>query len=196
MCGTNWHTRYFSVRAHRLNEEYLKGRAVLEHCSTKEMLAETLTKLATTPVIQVLLDAMDGIHNINHQTSVSPGPQNPSDKAGDGPLARQPRHKIRYQYPQGPKTPVIKQVMDLQISKLQHCGEVVFSSVVQVAIQNRKAIYAPGTHYISYCVSCCHIVCYSMLLDLQHLWLTVVPLATCGLDTTTGGIYIQLCYQG
>ena len=103
---------------------------------------------------------------------------------------------IRYQYPQDPKTPVIKQVMDLQISKPQHCGEVAFSSVVQVAIQNRKAIYAPGTHYISYCVSCCHIVCYSMLLDLQHLWLTVVPLATCRLDTTTGGIYIQLCYQG
>ena len=58
------------------------------------MLADTLTKLATAPVIQVLLDAMDGIHNITHKTSVSPGPQNSSDEAGDGPLGRQPRHNM------------------------------------------------------------------------------------------------------
>ena len=110
---------------------------------------------------------------------------------------------IRYQYPQDPKTPVIKQVMDRHTPNTQHCGEVAFSSLVQVAIQNRKTIYAQDTHYISCSVSCFHIVCYSMLLDLQHLWLTVVLLATCRLDTTTGGIYIrqlrpqprQPCYQ-
>merc|ERR1712086_1049568 len=110
MCGSNWRTRYFSVRARRLNEEYQKGRAVLEHCPTKEMLADTLTKLATTPVIQVLLDAMDGIHNTDHQASVSPSHKDSSDKSGDGPgngpndgpgdrpgngpQPGQPRHKV------------------------------------------------------------------------------------------------------
>ena len=89
-CGANWRTRYFAVRAHRLHE-YLQGHTELEHCLTKEMLADTLTKLATAPVILVLHDAMDGIH-INHKTSVSPGQQNQGDEAGDGPPGRQPRH--------------------------------------------------------------------------------------------------------
>ena len=55
------------------------------------MLADTLTKLATAPVILVLHDAKDGIQP-NHKTSVSPGRQNRRDEAGDGPPGRQPQH--------------------------------------------------------------------------------------------------------
>ena len=60
MCGAAWRTRYFAVRAHRLHQEYKAGRAELLHCPTKGMLADVLTKLAPTPVIQVFHDAMNG----------------------------------------------------------------------------------------------------------------------------------------
>ena len=55
------------------------------------MLPDTCTKLATSPVILVLHDAMDAIQP-NHKTSMSPGQQNQSDEAGDGPPGRQTRH--------------------------------------------------------------------------------------------------------
>ena len=70
----------------------------MEHCPTGAMIADCLTKLATSPVIQVLLDAMQGSlptlsRQPRHKTSVTPGPQNRGDIAGDGPLIKQPRHR-------------------------------------------------------------------------------------------------------
>jgi hypothetical protein len=59
-CGSQWKTRYFGVRGNRLHDECVIGRARLIHCPTKIMLADALTKLAATPVIEVLLDAMKG----------------------------------------------------------------------------------------------------------------------------------------
>lgn len=53
------------------------------------MVADALTKLATANVIQVLVDAMDGrlpTRTIAHLTSVTPGPANRGDVAGDGPV--------------------------------------------------------------------------------------------------------------
>ena len=59
-CGASWRTRYFAVRGHRLHEEHQRGRVELLHCPTKDMLADALTKLAPSPVIHVLHEAMDG----------------------------------------------------------------------------------------------------------------------------------------
>ena len=59
-CGASWRTRYFSVRAHRLHEEHLVGRAVLEYCKTDVMLADALTKLPGAPVIVTLHHCMNG----------------------------------------------------------------------------------------------------------------------------------------
>ena len=59
-CGATWRTRYFSVRGHRLHEEHSSGRALLEHCKTEHMLADALTKLASSSVIGVLRNAMNG----------------------------------------------------------------------------------------------------------------------------------------
>jgi hypothetical protein len=92
-CGTNWRTRYFGVRAHRLHEEHEIGRARLSHCPTKVMLADALTKLSPAPVIQVLHDYMQGHSTIvskQHglpvcKTSTTPGRALSSDEAGDGP---------------------------------------------------------------------------------------------------------------
>ena len=53
MCGASWRTRYSAVRVHRLHEEHQHGRAELLHCPTKDMLVDTLSKLATSPVILV-----------------------------------------------------------------------------------------------------------------------------------------------
>ena len=53
------------------------------------MVADALTKLATANVIQVLFNAMDGrlpTRTMAHRTSVTPGPSNRSDIAGDGPV--------------------------------------------------------------------------------------------------------------
>ena len=85
--GATWRTRYYAVRAERLLEENQQGRVQLKYCPTKEMVADALTKLANANVIQVLVDAMDGrlpIRIIPHRTSVTPGPANRSDIAGDG----------------------------------------------------------------------------------------------------------------
>ena len=99
-----------AVRAHRLHEEAVAGRCVLGHCPTKAMLADTLTKLASAEVILVLHLAMDGVFPDfsssvvppaaklifgssdcpSHQTSVTLGPSNRGDIAGDGPSAAAP----------------------------------------------------------------------------------------------------------
>ena len=53
------------------------------------MVADALTKLATANVIQVLVNAMDGrlpTRTMAHRTSVTPGPANRGDIAGDGPV--------------------------------------------------------------------------------------------------------------
>ena len=57
-CGATWRTRYFSVRGHRLQEEYAKGRVSLEHCKTDVMVADALTKLAPITVVACLHAAM------------------------------------------------------------------------------------------------------------------------------------------
>ena len=59
-CGASWRTRYFSVRGHRLHEEYTTGRASLEHCKTDVMLADALTKMAPISVVSTLHAAMHG----------------------------------------------------------------------------------------------------------------------------------------
>ncbi len=87
--GATWRTRYYAVRARRLLEEYQRGKVVVKHCPTQEMLADGLTKLATREVMTTLLNAMENLLpkvQIAHRVSTSPGPANRSDCAGDGPL--------------------------------------------------------------------------------------------------------------
>ena len=112
-CGANWRTQYFAVRRHRLHEEYLQGRAGLEHCPTKEMLADTLTKIATPPMILVIHDAMNGIQ-ATHKTSVSP----PVGKTGAMKLVMDlrvdnPSIILHHLLPVD-RTGMMKQVMDLR----------------------------------------------------------------------------------
>ena len=57
--GATWRTRYYAVRAHRLLQEHQAEKIVLTYCPTKLMVADSLTKLATSEVIGVLLAAMD-----------------------------------------------------------------------------------------------------------------------------------------
>ena len=57
--GATWRTRYYAVRAQRLRQEHQAGKIVLTYCPTKLMVADTLTKLATSEVIGVLLAAMN-----------------------------------------------------------------------------------------------------------------------------------------
>ena len=59
--GATWRTRYYAVRARRLLEESRRQRLVIEHCPTLEMVADTLTKLATPEVIEGLRAAMNGL---------------------------------------------------------------------------------------------------------------------------------------
>ena len=100
--GATWRTRYYAVRARRLFEEGQQGRAVLKHCPTKQMVADALTKLATSDVLQLLIDARDGrlpTTMVAHTTSVTPGLQNRGDIAGDGPdrdvlRHRRPRERV------------------------------------------------------------------------------------------------------
>ena len=95
MCGANWRTRYFAVRGHRLYEEHQRGAADLLHCPTQDMIADSLTKLAAAPVIQITQKAMEGVFpedvgpklQKKHHTSVTPGPQNRGDTAGDDPCS-------------------------------------------------------------------------------------------------------------
>ena len=77
------------MRAKRLLEEGQQGRAKLSHCPTNVMVADAMTKLATSEVIQVLIDAMEGhlaTSVVAHATSTTPGPRNSGDIAGYGPL--------------------------------------------------------------------------------------------------------------
>ena len=59
--GSNWRTRYFGVRGNRSQEEQHKGRLTLGHEPTKTMVADALTKLATSEVLKNLRDAMGGV---------------------------------------------------------------------------------------------------------------------------------------
>ena len=86
--GATWRTRYYGVRGQRLLQEHQAGKIVLTYCPTKLMVADSLTKLATREVIQVLLAAMDSqlpALTAACRTSVTPGPANRGDIAGDGP---------------------------------------------------------------------------------------------------------------
>ena len=65
--GATWRTRYYAVRARRLLEESRRQRLVIEHCPTLEMVADTLTKLATPEVIEGLRAAMNGFFPRNRQ---------------------------------------------------------------------------------------------------------------------------------
>ena len=59
--GSNWRTRYFSVRGARLNHEILCGSLKLEHEPTLKMLADSLTKLGTGQMLLNTRNAMVGI---------------------------------------------------------------------------------------------------------------------------------------
>ena len=59
-CGGSWRTRYFAVRAARIAEEVECGRLNLRYCRTDRMLADSLTKLATSEIIERLLRALLG----------------------------------------------------------------------------------------------------------------------------------------
>ena len=89
-CGATWRTRYFAVRAARLHLEYTLGETDLEHCKSKEMIADALTKFSTTDVIHILHMAMGGKITgtiLNFGISTTPGRSNRGDNAGDGPSA-------------------------------------------------------------------------------------------------------------
>ena len=60
--GPNWRTRYFGVRSARLNEEITKGRIVLEHEGTLDMVADALTKLGTRTMLDNIRLAMMGVY--------------------------------------------------------------------------------------------------------------------------------------
>ena len=60
-CGSSWRTRYFGVRGRRIQEEHARGSLILEYCKTKAMVADGLTKMGTSPVIEVLHNAMNGV---------------------------------------------------------------------------------------------------------------------------------------
>lgn len=58
--GSNWRTRYFSVRGSRINHEILCGTLKLEHEPTLKMLADALTKLGTKNMLENIRNAMIG----------------------------------------------------------------------------------------------------------------------------------------
>ena len=125
--GATWRTQYYAVRAKRLLEESQLGRVAITHCPTKEMVADTLTKLATAEVIPVLTDAMSGIlpaRVMAHRTSVSPGPANRGDIAGDGPPptpAYLPQHIVHPGLPtEHPMWTTILEVMHRKWSSLHN----------------------------------------------------------------------------
>ena len=59
-CGGSWRTRYFAVRAARIAEEVECGRLNLRYCRTDRMLADSLTKLASSEIIERLWRALLG----------------------------------------------------------------------------------------------------------------------------------------
>ena len=57
-CGGSWRTRYCAVRAARIAEEVECGRLNLRYCRTDNMLADSLTKLASSEIIERLLGSI------------------------------------------------------------------------------------------------------------------------------------------
>ena len=94
-CGASWRTRYFSVRAHRLHEEHLVGRAVLEYCRTDVMLADALTKLAGAPVILTLHHCMNGGDVIQDSHVSSAVAEVCNCESGEQVVLAKPRRKKR-----------------------------------------------------------------------------------------------------
>ena len=58
--GGTWRTRYFAIRAARLQEESAAERVSLRYCPTGDMMADGLTKNAGAGVLQFLRDGCDG----------------------------------------------------------------------------------------------------------------------------------------
>ena len=58
--GGTWRTRYFAVRSARIQQEHMGGNIILRYCPTKMMVADALTKMASTEVIKMLRDTMEG----------------------------------------------------------------------------------------------------------------------------------------
>ena len=75
--GGSWRTRYFSVRAARIAEEYARNKVQLRYCRTNAMAADGLTKMASAVVMEMLREAMsarppalaDATHNFCQQDS-------------------------------------------------------------------------------------------------------------------------------
>ena len=58
--GGTWRTRYFAIRAARLQEESAADRVSLRYCQTDVMMGDALTKNAGASVLQKLRDCCDG----------------------------------------------------------------------------------------------------------------------------------------
>ena len=58
--GGTWRTRYFAVRAARLQEESAADAISLRYCPTGDMMADGLTKNASAQVLQKLRECCDG----------------------------------------------------------------------------------------------------------------------------------------
>ena len=58
--GGTWRTRYFAIRAARLQEESAADRVSLRYCQTDVMMADALTKSAGASILQKLRDCCDG----------------------------------------------------------------------------------------------------------------------------------------
>ena len=102
--GPTWRTRYFDVRAARIREEMVAGRLRIGHEPTTTMVADGLTKLASADTMSNLRKGMlsefpPSVLNplptamAAHRSSVSCGPQNRGDIAGDGPAPAVPQHE-------------------------------------------------------------------------------------------------------
>ena len=58
--GGTWRTRYFAVRAARLQQEHQVGNVQLRYCKTAEMAADGLTKFGTQQMVETLRKCMWG----------------------------------------------------------------------------------------------------------------------------------------
>ena len=59
--GGTWRTRYFAVRAARLQEESAANRISLRYCPTNDMMADRLTKNASAQVLEKLWECCHGV---------------------------------------------------------------------------------------------------------------------------------------
>ena len=57
--GGTWRTRYFAVRAARLQEEHQSGNLILRYCPTASMAADAMTKMGTSQILDNLREAMN-----------------------------------------------------------------------------------------------------------------------------------------